>query len=171
MSDPSRTTAIANKIRTMSGVRMVRDGRDALGRLMAIARVVRGVSVAGVIVLLITAIFIISNAIKLTLYARRREIRIMKLVGATNWFVRVPLIIEGVVFGAAGAFAAWLLLRLGGGLCGPLGREHAVYVAVLERHAAGGACPGADCTRGHHRRGRKLCFDKTVPARLGGFAL
>lgn len=114
VSDPSRTTSIANKIRVMSGVRMVRDGRDALGRLMAIARVVRGISVAGVIVLLITAIFIISNAIKLTLYARRREIRIMKLVGATNWFVRVPLIIEGIVFGAVGAFAAWLLLRLGG---------------------------------------------------------
>ena len=115
VSDPSRTTAIANKIRMMEGVRTVRDGRDALGRLMAIARVVRGISAAGVIVLLITAVFIISNAIKLTLYARRREIRIMKLVGATNWFVRVPLIIEGVVFGATGAFAAWLLLRLGGG--------------------------------------------------------
>ncbi len=114
VSDPSRTTAIANKIRIMDGVRTVRDGRDALGRLMAIARVVRGISAAGVVVLLITAVFIISNAIKLTLYARRREIRIMKLVGATNWFVRIPLIIEGVVFGAVGAFIAWLLLRLGG---------------------------------------------------------
>lgn len=113
VSDPSRTTAIANKIRTMDGVRTVRDGRDALGRLMAVARVVRAISVAGVAVLLITAIFIISNAIKLTLYARRREIRIMKLVGATNWFVRIPLVIEGVVFGATGAFIAWLLLRLG----------------------------------------------------------
>lgn len=115
VSDPSRTTYLANKVRAMPGVHAVRDGREELGRLMALARVVRGVSVAGMLVLLITAVFIISNAIKLTLYARRREIRIMKLVGATNWFVRVPLIIEGVVFGATGAFAAWLLLRLGGG--------------------------------------------------------
>lgn len=115
VSDPSRTTFIANKIRAMAGVHTVRDGRDELGRLMALARVVRGISLAGVLVLLITAVFIISNAIKLTLYARRREIRIMKLVGATNWFVRVPLIIEGVVFGAVGALAASLLLRIGGG--------------------------------------------------------
>lgn len=115
VSDPTRTTYLANKVRAMQGVHAVRDGREELGRLMALARVVRGVSIAGMLVLLITAIFIISNAIKLTLYARRREIRIMKLVGATNWFVRVPLIIEGVVFGATGAFAAWLLLRLGGG--------------------------------------------------------
>lgn len=115
VSNPAQTTYLANKIRTMQGVQTVRDGREELGRLMALARVVRGVSVAGMLVLLITAVFIISNAIKLTLYARRREIRIMKLVGATNWFVRVPLIIEGVVFGAAGALAAWLLLRLGGG--------------------------------------------------------
>lgn len=114
VSNASMTTFIANKVRVMSGVHAVRDGREELGRVMALARVVRGVSIAGVIILLITAVFIISNAIKLTLYARRREIRIMKLVGATNWFVRVPLIIEGVVFGAAGAFAAWLLLRVGG---------------------------------------------------------
>lgn len=114
VTDASHTTSIANKIRLMAGVHTVRDGREELSRIMALARVVRGISVTGVIVLLITATFIISNAIKLTLYARRREIRIMKLVGATNWFVRVPLIVEGVVFGAAGALAAWLLLRLGG---------------------------------------------------------
>jgi len=114
VSDASRTTYLANKIRTMDGVHTVNDGRDMLGCVMATARVVRGISIAGVIVLLITAVFIISNAIKLTLYARRREIQIMKLVGATNWFIRIPLVIEGIVFGAVGAFAAWVLLRLGG---------------------------------------------------------
>lgn len=113
VSDPGATTRIANKIRMQKGVHAVRDGREELNRVMSIAQVVRGISIAGVVVLLITAIFIISNAIKLTLYARRREIRIMKLVGATNWFIRVPLIIEGIVFGASGAFAAWALLRLG----------------------------------------------------------
>lgn len=113
VSDATRTTYIANKIRAMRGVHKVSDGREALSRVMAVARVVRGISIAGVIVLLITAVFIISNAIKLTLYARRREIRIMKLVGATNWFIRIPLIIEGIVFGGAGALAAWVLLRLG----------------------------------------------------------
>ena len=84
-----------------------------------------------------TAIFIISNAIKLTLYARRREIRIMKLVGATNWFIRVPLIIEGVVFGAAGAFVAWLLLRLGRRLRGDRRQtDMPVHGAVSQRYEA-----------------------------------
>ena len=85
-----------------------------VGRVMAVARVVKALSAAGVVVLLITTAFIISNAIKLTLYARRLEIRIMQLVGATNQFIRLPLVIEGVVFGAIGAVAAWVLLTLGG---------------------------------------------------------
>lgn len=113
VTDAERTTALADKVRQMNGVHKVQDSRDVVNNVLRLARVIRGVSVAGVIVLLMTAVFIISNAIKLTLYARRREIRIMKLVGATNWFIRVPLIIEGVVFGAIGALAAWLLLRLG----------------------------------------------------------
>lgn len=114
VTSPEATTTIANKIRQMQAVHTVRDGREELSRVMSIAQVIRGISIAGVVILLITAVFIISNAIKLTLYARRREIRIMKLVGATNWFIRVPLIIEGIVFGATGALAAFMLLRLGG---------------------------------------------------------
>lgn len=113
ISDPERTAVIANKIRTMDGVDKVIEGRDTLNRVMAVAHVIKMISAAGVLILLITAVFIISNAIKLTLYARRREIRIMQLVGATNWFIRVPLVIEGVVFGALGALVAWGLLGLG----------------------------------------------------------
>lgn len=114
ITDPSRTASISNLIRSMGGVDRVNEGRETLSRLMAIIRVIKGISLIGVAILLITVIFIISNAIKLTLYARRREIRIMQLVGATNWFIRVPLIIEGIVFGSIGAFAAWILLLIGG---------------------------------------------------------
>lgn len=114
VSDHTRTPAIANKIRTMDDVDAVREGRETLGRVMAVAQVVKGVSFAGVIILLITTAFIISNAIKLTLYARRREIRIMQLVGATNQFIRLPLVLEGIIFGAIGAFFAWALIRVGG---------------------------------------------------------
>lgn len=110
---PERIAAIAAHIRSMGKIDAVREGRETLGRVMAAAQVVKIVSIAGVLVLLVTAVFIISNAIKLTLYARRREIRIMQLVGATNWFIRIPLVIEGIVFGAVGAFAAWMLLELG----------------------------------------------------------
>lgn len=113
VSDASRLPMVAARIRTMPGVDAVKEGRETLSRVMAVARVVKFLSVAGVLVLLVTTIFIISNAIKLTLYARRREIRIMQLVGATNQIIRLPLVIEGVVFGAIGAFVAWALL-LGG---------------------------------------------------------
>ena len=114
VKDHSRTEAIANKIRMLDSIDAVKSGRETLGRVMAVAKVVKGVSIAGVIILLITTAFIISNAIKLTLYARRREIRIMQLVGATNQFIRIPLVIEGIVFGASGAFCAWILLGIGG---------------------------------------------------------
>lgn len=113
VTDPERLPVIASRIRAMGGIDTVREGREAFQRVMAGAQVVKVISFAGVIMLLITTAFIISNAIRLTLYARRREIRIMQLVGATNEFIRLPLVIEGIVFGVAGAIVAWCLLRLG----------------------------------------------------------
>jgi cell division transport system permease protein len=113
LSDRSRTTAIATHVRTIAGVEKVTAGDEVLNRLMMLARVVKVVSYVGAAALLVTSLLIISNAIRLTLYARRREIRIMQLVGATNQFIRIPLVIEGVVFGAVGALVAWLLLQLG----------------------------------------------------------
>lgn len=113
MTDPDRLPAIAQKIRSMEGIDTVREGRETFGRVMALAQVVKAISIVGVAILLLVSAFIISNAIKLTLYARRREIRIMQLVGATNEFIRVPLVIEGIVFGICGAVFAWFLLRVG----------------------------------------------------------
>ncbi|MCE5198676.1 MAG: permease-like cell division protein FtsX [Armatimonadota bacterium] len=113
VSDPNKLPTIASKVRVLGGVDTVIEGRETFHRVMAVAKVVSIVSVAGAIMLLVTTAFIISNAIRLTLYARRREIRIMQLVGATNRFIRLPLFIEGIVFGTAGALVAWCLLRLG----------------------------------------------------------
>lgn len=113
VSDQSKLASIANKIRAIDGVDKVQDGRETMGRVMTLARVLKALSIIGVIILLITTAFIISNAIKLTLYARRREIRIMQLVGATNQFIRLPLVFEGVAFGAIGAIVAWVLLVCG----------------------------------------------------------
>jgi cell division transport system permease protein len=110
VSKPQRLPMVAAKIRAMPGIDAVKEGRDTLGRVMAVARVVRALSIACVLILLTTTVFIISNAIKLTVYARRREIQIMQLVGATNHIIRMPLVVEGVVFGAIGALAAWALI-------------------------------------------------------------
>lgn len=110
---PDRLPGLAAKIRTMDGVHRVKGWED-FDRVITIVRAVRAVSIVGAIILLVTTAFIISNAIRLTLYARRREIRIMQLVGATNETIRIPLVLEGMVFGAAGALVALILLRLGG---------------------------------------------------------
>jgi cell division transport system permease protein len=72
------------------------------------------------IVLLVSSTLLIANTIRLSIFARRREIEVMKLVGATNWFVRGPFMIEGVLCGLAGALAAVVLLVLGRTLFMPL---------------------------------------------------
>jgi cell division transport system permease protein len=72
------------------------------------------------IVLLVSSTLLVANTIRLSIFARRREIEVMKLVGATNWFVRGPFMIEGVLCGLAGAVAAIVLLLLGRTLFMPL---------------------------------------------------
>ncbi len=111
--DASSIPLIAAKIRVLPRIDGVQENRATLKRVLAAARLVKLFSAAGTVILLITSVFIISNAIRLTLYARRREIRIMQLVGATNQFIRLPLVIEGMVLGSIGALAAWLLIVAG----------------------------------------------------------
>ena len=72
----------------------------------------RRVSV-GLIVLLIASTLLIANTIRLSIFARRREIEVMKLVGATNWFVRGPFMIEGLLCGLVGSVGAVILLLVG----------------------------------------------------------
>ena len=63
-----------------------------------------------IIILLVAAILLIGNTIRLSIFARRREVEVMKLVGATNWFIRWPFVIEGIICGLVGALFAVLLL-------------------------------------------------------------
>jgi cell division transport system permease protein len=112
VGEPSQTVWISSKIRAMKSVHEVNFADEDFDRVMSVIRVIRGTGTLGAIVLLIVTAMIISNAIRLTLYARRAEIRTMQLVGATNEFIRIPLVIEGILFGAIGAAAAWALLRL-----------------------------------------------------------
>ena len=67
------------------------------------------------LILVIAAILLIGNTIRLSIFARRREVEVMRLVGATNWFIRWPFMIEGLIFGLIGAIAAVVLILLGEG--------------------------------------------------------
>lgn len=79
-------------------------------QLTAWSRILKAMMVAAGLALTLGVLIIISNTIRLTIYARRRDIRVMQLVGATNWFIRVPFLLEGAFYGMAGAVAACAVL-------------------------------------------------------------
>ncbi len=117
--------AIADSLRPLpAGVGKVTYGKQTADRILRVARVIEIVFLAAVIVLLIASTLLIANTIRLSIFSRRREIEVMKLVGATNWFVRGPFMLEGLLCGLAGALVAVVLLLLGKELALPaiLGR-------------------------------------------------
>ncbi len=103
----------AIRTQKFAGVERVKDGQQTSKRILQVARVIEVVFLVAVVILLIASVLLIANTIRLSIFARRREIEVMKLVGATNWFVRGPFMVEGLLCGVLGAFAAVVLLLLG----------------------------------------------------------
>lgn len=101
--DPEQTEKVAKEIEKNPAVDTVKYGKDKIEKLFNVLNISQKVGIVLIIALLLTATFLISNTIKITITARRREIEIMKLVGATNSFVRVPFILEGMWLGAIGS--------------------------------------------------------------------
>jgi cell division transport system permease protein len=95
------------------GVDKVTDGKQISKRILQVAHVIWYVFMAATIVLLIASTLLIANTIRLSIFSRRREIEVMKLVGATNWFVRGPFMIEGLLCGLGGSLLAVLFLLIG----------------------------------------------------------
>jgi len=95
------------------GVGTVHDGKQISHRILQVAHVIEAVFTLATLVLLIASILLISNTIRLSIFSRRREIEVMKLVGATNWFVRGPFMLEGLFCGLAGSILAVVFLVLG----------------------------------------------------------
>ena len=96
-----------------AGVDKVNDGKKLSHRILQVAHVIEIVFTLATIVLLIASILLISNTIRLSIFSRRREIEVMKLVGATNWFVRGPFMLEGLICGVFGSLLAVFFLTLG----------------------------------------------------------
>ncbi|MGN7472263.1 permease-like cell division protein FtsX [Brevibacillus sp. SAFN-007a] len=110
---PQDTPVVANQIKQMKSVRSLNYGEGTVEKLFAATDTLRNVGIAFIIGLGFTAMFLIANTIKLTIVARRREIEIMKLVGATNWFIRWPFFVEGLLMGVCGALIPIILLTVG----------------------------------------------------------
>jgi len=104
--------AVARSIAKLPHVQNVEYGREVVQRLLQLAAVMRPVGIAVIVLFLLVTGIIISNTIRLTVFARRREISIMQLVGATNMYIRMPFICEGLLAGIAGAAIAVGVLAL-----------------------------------------------------------
>ena len=96
-----------------AGVESVKDGGEKARKVVKVGSIIEAVFLVGLIVLLIASTLLIANTIRLSIFARRREIEVMKLVGATNWFVRGPFMIEGLLCGLIGSVGAVILLLVG----------------------------------------------------------
>jgi len=97
----------------VTGVEKVDFGKATARRIIRVGQVISIIFLGIVILLLVASGLLIANTIRLSIYARRREIEVMKLVGASNWFVRGPFMLEGLFCGLAGALLAVVLLLLG----------------------------------------------------------
>lgn len=107
---PEDTGKIAKKIETFKFAHKVKYGQGQVEKLFSTLKVARNVGIGLIVGLLFTAMFLISNTIKITIFARRREIEIMRLVGATNGFIRWPFFLEGLWLGVIGAVVPIALL-------------------------------------------------------------
>jgi cell division transport system permease protein len=105
--------SVAEKIEGLAGVENVRYGRGVVERLMVISQWVRTMGMAIVVLLGIAAVFLIATTIRLSVYARRREIGIMKILGATNWFIRMPFMLEGMLLGLFGGLITAGVIYMG----------------------------------------------------------
>ncbi|MGO0063563.1 permease-like cell division protein FtsX [Brevibacillus fluminis] len=110
---PQDTAEVAQAIKKIPSITDVNYGEGTVEKLFVTTRTVRDIGIVFIVGLAFTAMFLIANTIKLTIVARRREIEIMKLVGATNWFIRWPFFVEGLMMGMVGALIPILVLGFG----------------------------------------------------------
>ncbi len=108
--DPHRIPAIAHEVSALPGIGKVEYGGSVIPRLLSVMTVVRDTAVVFIVGLVIMGMFLISNTIKITIFTRRREIEIMKLVGATDGFIRGPFFVEGTLMGFFGALLPSVVL-------------------------------------------------------------
>ena len=111
VTNPDLVKTAAEKMEKLDGVECAKYGQDVMEHLFEITRLLRIFGLTLMLVLAFATLFIISNTIRLTVFARRKEIAIMKYVGATDWFIRWPFVMEGMVLGLFGSIIAAMALR------------------------------------------------------------
>lgn len=113
LEDIRKSDETMQLVTRINGVAEVENRQDIVSKVVKFTSTVKHGSAAAMIVLLLIAVFIIQNTIKLSVYARGKEIHIMKFVGATDHFIRMPFIIEGIMIGALGFVVSFVIIALG----------------------------------------------------------
>ena len=112
VKQPDMVKTASEAMENFKGVESAKYGQDVMEHLFDITRLIRIFGFVLMALLAGATLFIISNTIRLTVFARRKEIAIMKYVGATDWFIRWPFMMEGIVLGFFGGILASVLLRV-----------------------------------------------------------
>jgi cell division transport system permease protein len=115
--DPDRIDAIVSRLElggasALSAVDEVKNREEETDKILSATGLVKILTAGLAALLLFASVALIANTIRLSIFARRREVEVMKLVGATNWFIRWPFVIEGVIVGFLGGVLAVLLLTI-----------------------------------------------------------
>ena len=112
--DPDQVAAIADGLNSanLAAVDDVRNREDETDKILEATGFVKALTAMLAALLILASIALVANTIRLSIFARRREVEVMKLVGATNWFIRWPFVIEGMIVGAMGGILAVLLLTI-----------------------------------------------------------
>ncbi len=111
--DPAQAQQIINSVgndKALDKEQAYSYGKETADRLLSVAKFIQWSGLGLILVLLVASILLIGNTIRLSIFARRREVEVMKLVGATNWFIRWPFVIEGIICGIVGAALSAILL-------------------------------------------------------------
>ncbi|WP_425058455.1 Cell division protein FtsX [Sporomusa carbonis] len=107
---PEYVKPVAQAAGQLKGVENAKYGQEIIEQMFNLTKMIRIFGLVLIVFLALAALFIIANTIRITVFARRKEIGIMKYVGATDWFIRWPFMIEGVILGFSGALCAVLIL-------------------------------------------------------------
>lgn len=113
LKDVSYSDDVVKELEKVSGVEKVSYSQDTIEVITRVSYWFKLGSSVMIVVFLIVSVFIISNTIKLTVFARRKEINIMKYIGATDWFIRWPFVVEGVIISIVGAILAFVISAYG----------------------------------------------------------
>jgi cell division transport system permease protein len=135
-NDADEVSALAARLDPLPpGVDKVDYAQKKTERILSVTNVIKYIFLLGSVILMIASTILIANTIRLSIFSRRREVEVMKLVGASNWFVRGPFMLEGMICGLIGAIAAIILLVLAKEVALPVIEGHSSTFSEEDVHA------------------------------------